>query len=134
MGVTDALLTEEPPPSFAEGWRTVWKVESLRRIFFALPFLAASLVGFASLASLLYQQKFGLDVVQRSWVAAAAEPAQLVGLAIGAHVGSKLIVRDPGLIIRFLAVVAAFAAGLLVLFALVQRVMVTGITAGAVKG
>ena len=43
----------------------VWKVESLRRIFYALPFLAASLVGFASLASLLYQQKFGLDVVQR---------------------------------------------------------------------
>jgi len=125
MGVTDALLTEEPPPSFAEGWRTVWKVESLRRIFFALPFLAASLVGFASLASLLYQQKFGLDVVQRSWVAAAAEPAQLVGLAIGAHVGSKLIVRDPGLIIRFLAVVAAVAAGLLVLFALVPILWVT---------
>ena len=125
MGVTDALLTEEPPPSFAEGWRTVWKIESLRRIFFALPFLAASLVGFASLASLLYQQKFGLDVVQRSWVAAAAEPAQLVGLAIGAHVGSKLIVKDPGLIIRFLAVVAAFAAGLLVLFALVPILWVT---------
>ena len=125
MGVTDALLTEEPPPSFAEGWRTVWKVESLRRIFFALPFLAASLVGFASLASLLYQQKFGLDVVQRGWVAAAAEPAQLVGLAIGAHVGSKLIVKDPGLIIRFLAVVAAFAAGLLVLFALVPILWVT---------
>jgi ABC-type branched-subunit amino acid transport system ATPase component/predicted MFS family arabinose efflux permease len=125
MGVTDALLTEEPPPSFAEGWRTVWKIESLRRIFFALPFLAASLVGFASLASLLYQQKFGLDVVQRSWVAAAAEPAQLVGLAIGAHVGSKLIVKDPGLIIRFLAVVASFAAGLLVLFALVPNLWVT---------
>ncbi len=125
MGVTDALLTEEPPPSFAEGWRTVWKIESLRRIFFALPFLAASLVGFASLASLLYQQKFGLDVVQRGWVAAAAEPAQLVGLAIGAHVSSKLIVKDPGLIIRFLAVVAAVAAGLLVLFALVPILWIT---------
>jgi ABC-type branched-subunit amino acid transport system ATPase component/sugar phosphate permease len=125
MGVTDALTTEEAPPSFAEGWRTVWKIESLRRIFFALPFLAASLVGFASLASLLYQQKFGLDVVQRGWVAAAAEPAQLIGLAIGAHVGSKLIVRDPGLIIRFLAVVAAVAAGLLVLFALVPILWVT---------
>ena len=125
MGVTDALMTEEPPPSFAEGWRTVWKIESLRRIFYALPFLAASLVGFASLASLLYQQKFGLDVVQRGWVAAAAEPAQLVGLAIGAHVGSKLIVKDPGLIIRFLALVAAVAAGLLVLFALVPILWVT---------
>jgi ABC-type branched-subunit amino acid transport system ATPase component/predicted MFS family arabinose efflux permease len=125
MGVTDALTTEEPPPSFAEGWRMVWKIESLRRIFFALPFLAASLVGFASLASLLYQQKFGLDVVQRSWVAAAAEPAQIVGLVIGAHVGSKLILKDPGLIIRFLAVVAGVASVLLVLFALVPILWVT---------
>ena len=125
MGVTDALETEEPPPSFAEGWRMVWKIESLRRIFFALPFLAASLVGFASLASLLYQQKFGLDVVQRGWVAAAAEPAQIVGLVIGAHVGSKLILRDPGLIIRFLAVVAAVASGLLVLFALAPSLWIT---------
>jgi ABC-type branched-subunit amino acid transport system ATPase component/predicted MFS family arabinose efflux permease len=125
MGVTDALETEEPPPSFAEGWRTVWKVESLRRIFFALPFLAASLVGFSSLASLLYQQKFGLGVEDRGWVAAIAEPAQLIGLAIGAHVSSKLIVRDPGLIIRFLALVAAVTAGLLVLFALTPYLWVT---------
>jgi ABC-type branched-subunit amino acid transport system ATPase component/predicted MFS family arabinose efflux permease len=125
MGVTDALDTEEPPPSFAEGWRMVWKVESLRRIFYALPFLAASLVGFASLASILYQQKFGLDVVQRGWVAAAAEPAQLIGLAVGARVGSRLIKRDPGLIIRFLAHVALFTSGLLVVFALVPILWVT---------
>ena len=119
MGVTEALETEEPPPSFAEGWRMVWKVESLRRIFYALPFLAASLVGFASLASILYQQKFGLDVAQRGWVAAAAEPAQLIGLAIGARVGSRLIQQDPGLILRFLAAVALATSALLVLFALI---------------
>ncbi len=39
-----------------------------------------SLIGFSSLAAILYEQKFGLDEVQRGWVAAAAEPAQLVGL------------------------------------------------------
>ena len=125
MGVTEALETEELPPSFAEGWRMVWKVESLRRIFYALPFLAASLLGFASVASILYQQKFGLDVAQRGWVAAAAEPAQLIGLAIGARVGSRLIQRDPGLILRFLAVVALSTSGLLVLFALVPVLWVT---------
>jgi ABC-type branched-subunit amino acid transport system ATPase component/MFS family permease len=110
----DALMTEEPPPSFAESWRMVWKVESLRRIFYALPFLAASLIGFASLASLMYQRQFGLDEVTRSYIAAATEPMQLVGLYIGARYGTKLIMRDPSLIMRFLAgaalVVAAFAA------------------------
>ena len=59
----EALLTEEPPPSFAESWRMVWKVDSLRRVFYALPFLAASIIGFASLAALLYQDAFGLDTV-----------------------------------------------------------------------
>jgi branched-chain amino acid transport system ATP-binding protein len=119
MGASaEAILTEEVPPSFAEGWRMVWKIESLRRIFWALPFLAASLIGYASLAAILYESRFGLDEVQRSWIAAAAEPVQLVGLVVGAHVGTRLIQRDPGLVIRFVAFVAFFTAGLAALFAL----------------
>ena len=51
MGASeDVIATEEPPPSFAEGWRMVRKVQTLRRMFWALPFLAAALsrlVGFA---------------------------------------------------------------------------------------
>ena len=39
----------------------VWTIRSLRRIFVALPFLAASIIGFISLASLLYEEVFGLD-------------------------------------------------------------------------
>jgi len=125
MGVVDAAETEEPPPSFAEGWRMTWKIESLRRIFCAVPFLAASLIGFSSLASILYQSEFHLDVAQRGWVAAAAEPLQIVGLVIGARVGSRLIERDPGLIIRFLAVVATICAGLLAVFALTPVLWIT---------
>ena len=81
----EALLTEEPAPSFAESWRMVWKVDSLRRVFYALPFLAASIIGFASLAALLYQDAFGLTPSTaptsppspsrcRSW-ASSSEPA-----------------------------------------------------------
>jgi ABC-type branched-subunit amino acid transport system ATPase component/predicted MFS family arabinose efflux permease len=125
MGVTDAKETEEPPPSFSEGWRMTWKIESLRRIFCAVPFLAASLIGFSALASILYQTEFHLNVSERGWVAAAAEPLQLVGLVVGARVGSRLIERDPGLIIRFLAVVATVCAGLLAVFALVPILWVT---------
>ena len=125
MGVTDARETEEPPPSFSEGWRMTWKIESLRRIFCAVPFLAASLIGFSALASILYQTEFHLTVSERGWVAAAAEPLQLVGLIIGARVGSRLIERDPGLIIRFLAVVAAVCSALLAVFAIVPVLWVT---------
>ena len=49
------------PPSFAESWRTVQKIESLQRLWWSLPFLATSLIGFVTLASLLYEQEFDLD-------------------------------------------------------------------------
>ena len=57
----NAVMTEEEPASFAESWRLVWKIESLRRICYALPFLAASLLGFVFPASLLYEDVFDLD-------------------------------------------------------------------------
>ena len=62
MGASDEVIaTEETVPSFAESWRTVQKIESLRRIWWSLPFLATALIGFVALASLLYEQEFGLD-------------------------------------------------------------------------
>ncbi|HWW55229.1 MAG TPA: ATP-binding protein, partial [Acidimicrobiales bacterium] len=119
MGLTgEVLLTEEPAPSFAESWRMVWKIESLRRIFYALPFLAASLIGFGSLAALLYQRQFGLSTLERSWIAAATEPLQLVGLVIGARFGTRLIQRDPGLVLRFIAGAAMACAAFAAIFAL----------------
>jgi len=118
MGMAgDALRTEEPPPSFAEAWRMVWKVGSLRRVFYALPFLAASIIGFASLAALLYQHAFHLGTVHRAYIAAITEPVQLVGIIIGARVGTRLITRNPALIMRFLALAAVACGGLAAVFA-----------------
>jgi ABC-type branched-subunit amino acid transport system ATPase component/MFS family permease len=121
----DALSTEEPPPSFAESWRMIWKVGSLRRVFYALPFLAASIIGFASLAALLYQHAFGLSTVHRAYIAAVTEPVQVVGLIIGARVGSRLITRNPALIMRFLAMAAVVCGGLAAVFALAPWLWLT---------
>jgi branched-chain amino acid transport system ATP-binding protein len=119
MGASeDAVLTEEEPASFAEAWRTVWKIETLRRIWWSLPFLAASIIGAASLASLLYEQAFGLDERARGIVAACVEPAQLVGLVIGARVGTKLLLTDPGRVLKFLSHVAFGVSAVAVVFAL----------------
>jgi ABC-type branched-subunit amino acid transport system ATPase component/predicted MFS family arabinose efflux permease len=119
MGASEAaIMTEEAPPSFGEAWRICGRIESLRRIWWALPFLAASLIGFASLASLFYEEVFNLDERARGFVAAAVEPAQLVGLIVGGRIGFKLVARDPGLILRFLGVLSFIAAGLFAGFAL----------------
>ena len=70
----EAIDTEEEPPSYAEAWRMMWKIESLRRIWFALPVLAASLIGFGTFASLLYDEVFDLDERARGFLAAGTEP------------------------------------------------------------
>ena len=62
QGARRGGATEEATPSFAERWRMVWKIESLRRIWYALPFLAVVARRLRrSLASLLYEQVFDLD-------------------------------------------------------------------------
>jgi branched-chain amino acid transport system ATP-binding protein len=126
MGVSEAVAeTEEPVPSFSEAWRTVWKVEVLRRIWYAVPFLAVSLVGFVSLAGLYYDRVYHYSAFQRGMLAAVVEPFQLLGLVLGARFGTRLLLRDPKLVFRFLRYVAFIASGLVVLFAAAPVVWVS---------
>jgi branched-chain amino acid transport system ATP-binding protein len=119
MGASaETLDTEEEPASFAEAWRTCWKITGLRRIWYALPFLSASLVGFVTLAALFYDDEFGLNEVERGVVAACVEPLQLVGLIIGARMAMKWVLTEPGRILKFLAWTASFAAVFSAVFAL----------------
>ena len=123
MGASEeTAMTEEASPSFAESWRIVWKIESLRRIWYSLPFLAVALIGFASLASVLYEQLFDLDERARGFVAAAVEPAQLVGLIIGARIATRLMAKGPDQVLRFLSHTAFIVSGALVAFALAPNV------------
>ena len=112
----------EAPPSLGEAWRTVWKIGVLRRIFIALPFLAAAIAGFTSLASLQYQETFHLDAVQRAYLIAPIQLFDLLGLAVGAVIATRLARRGIGLVFRMLAVASMVAAGFAVLFALAPNV------------
>jgi branched-chain amino acid transport system ATP-binding protein len=120
----DAGIPTEPPPSLGEAWRTVWKVSTLRRIFVALPFLAASIAGFASLASLQYQETFHLDALERAYLTAPVEVFDLLGLAVGAVIATRLAKREVGLVFRMIAVAALIASGFAVLFAFAPNVPV----------
>jgi ABC-type branched-subunit amino acid transport system ATPase component/MFS family permease len=111
MGASEEVIqTQEAPPSWAESWRIVWQVRTLRRIFAALPFLALGIVGLLTLASLFYEEIFGLNEVERGVVAAVAEPMQIVGFFIGIPIATRLLARDAGLVLKFLAVVTGVIA------------------------
>ncbi len=125
MNVSEAVAeTEEEAPSFAESWRTVHKVQSLRRIWYSLPFLATGLIGFVSLASLLYEREFGLDERARGVAAAIAEPCQLIGLVLGARWISKKFAGNIAGLTRIGANVSIAAAFLAAAFALAPNIYI----------
>jgi branched-chain amino acid transport system ATP-binding protein len=117
MGVSEEIAnTEEEPPSWAESFRVVWSVRSLRRIYYSLPFVAIAIVGLLTLGGLFYDEVFNLDERARGFVTAAVEGgAQFVGLLLGIPIVTRLMLKGPGQVMRFLGRVACVvAAGLLV--------------------
>ena len=119
----DVINTEEEPASFAESWRTVQKVASLRRIWWSLPFLATALIGFVTLASVMYDREFGLDERARGFAAAIAEPFQLVGIVMGSRFVTRRYINDIKGLITFLSTIALATSGVLVLFAVAPNVV-----------
>jgi branched-chain amino acid transport system ATP-binding protein len=139
---TDVVHTDEEPPSWAESVRILWQVRTLRRIWYSLPFLGATVIGFVTLTSLFYEEVFGLSESQRGFVAAAAEPAQIVGIMIGIPLASRLMLRDPGLGLRLLGLIGVCVAGAWVAYALAPvlgvavaaHVLISGLAALLVPG
>ena len=111
MGASaESIATEDVPPSFAESWRIVWNVGTLRRIFYALPFLATAFIGLGEMSNLFYANVFHVGTADRGYLAAAIAPAQLLGLMIGAPIATRLLARGPALIPKFIAGVSVVVA------------------------
>jgi ABC-type branched-subunit amino acid transport system ATPase component/MFS family permease len=120
MGASDDVIaTEEEPPSWAESFRIVWQVRTLRRMYTALPFVAIAIVGLLTLGGLFYDEAFGLDERARGFTAAGLEGgAQFVGLMVGIPITTRLMAKGPGHVVRFLGKVSFGIAAAWIVFAL----------------
>jgi branched-chain amino acid transport system ATP-binding protein len=138
----NVIHQDEAPPSYAESVRIVWQVGSIRRICYALPFLAAGFIGLITLTSLFYEQAFGLGDFQRGLVAALVEPAQIVGILLGIPLATRLMLRDPGLTLKMLSYFgiaiaiawAIFALSPWLWLAIAMHVVFTGLFAIVIPG
>jgi branched-chain amino acid transport system ATP-binding protein len=131
----DTVATEVAAPSYAESWRVCWNVGTLRRIFYALPFLAVAFIGLEIFGSLFYEQVFNLNARERGFVFAIIAPAQLIGLLLTTRIVTRLFMRSATLVPRFVAAVAvavaiawtAFALSPNVVLAVILNAIVTGV-------
>ncbi|HUQ38608.1 MAG TPA: MFS transporter [Acidimicrobiales bacterium] len=118
MGASEeTAATEEIPPSFGESWRIVNQVQTLKRIFWSLPFLAAAIIGIQSLYAIVYDDVWGRNDFQRGLIGAGAEPGVLLGLAVGVPIAARLGARRPDLVLKFLAINGCLIAACIVGFA-----------------
>jgi branched-chain amino acid transport system ATP-binding protein len=114
----EVVQTDEQPPSFAESVRILYAVQTLRRIWYALPFLASAIIGLLVLTSIYYEDVFNLSEAGRGFVAGAAEPASALGIMLGIPLASRMMLRDPSLGLRLLAILAVVIAAAWTVFAL----------------
>jgi branched-chain amino acid transport system ATP-binding protein len=118
MGASDdTVATDEVPPSFAESVRILWAIGTLRRIWYSLPFLATAFIGLSVLTSLYYDHVYHLNVAARGFINAGTQPGAVLGILVGVPLASRLMLQDPGIGLRLLAVVGVFVAGAFALFA-----------------
>ncbi len=110
-------LAEEPLP-FRQAFKMLWGIRSLRRVFYALPFLSASLIGLAALMSLFWEEIYGFSAAERGFLESASEAFQLGGIALGAVFVQRRLSVNPASVNRLLAIAAVAAAGGIALMAL----------------
>jgi branched-chain amino acid transport system ATP-binding protein len=99
-------------------------VRTLRRIWWAVPFLAIALFGVQNLLSLVYEDVYGLNSAARGVIAAGVEPLQVVGVFAAMPRVARISLRDPGFLLRFVAVVGVVDGVLLVILAYAPHVSV----------
>ncbi|HEY2302046.1 MAG TPA: MFS transporter, partial [Acidimicrobiales bacterium] len=109
-GDPDRPEPRDEPATVPEVARVIATTRSLRLIYYSLPFLLGTVLGFTFYAIAYYENVFHQDAANRALLFGLAEPGAVVGLVIGTMVLPSRIAADPGKAIRTIAWLAVAAA------------------------
>jgi branched-chain amino acid transport system ATP-binding protein len=124
-GADEAAADVEDP--HIRAWPTMkvlHDVRTIRRIWWAVPFLAIALFGVQNLLSLVYEDVFGLNSAARGAIAAAVEPLQVIGVFVAMPRVARVSMTDPGFLLRFVGLVGVVDGFLLVVLAYAPHVSI----------
>ncbi|MEJ7584702.1 MAG: MFS transporter, partial [Acidimicrobiales bacterium] len=120
----EAAQVAEAHEGVIETMRVLGRVRTIRRIWWAVPFLAIALFGVPNLLSLVYEDVFGLNSAERGAIAAGVEPLQVAGVFLAIPRVASMAGRDPGFLLRFVAIVGVVDGVLLVILAFAPHVAI----------
>ena len=100
----------DEPATVPEAARVVATTRSLRLVYYSLPFLLGTVLGFTFYATAYYENVFHQDAAHRALLFGLAEPGAVIGLVIGVAVLPRRIAADPGKALRTIAWLAVAAA------------------------
>ena len=129
----EAAATEPPPMSWGEAWRAAGSVVTVRRIWYATPFLGVGGTGLNFLLSNYYYTQLGLNAFVRGALVAAQAVAGIVALAVFGSTADRLVQSRPSLIMTLFAVangIVVVPILLVVVFPVLPVAIVLGLVVG----
>jgi ABC-type branched-subunit amino acid transport system ATPase component/predicted MFS family arabinose efflux permease len=118
MGASDEEAAEEQTPiGWSEGWRAAYSIGTLRRLWYAAPFIAASGGILGPVMAVYYAEEFAVAPFTRSWIRVAGILVGMVGLAYSGPIADRLISIKPGRVMAFLGAVQLVSCASLVVLA-----------------
>ena len=91
----DAAADEQAPMSWAEGWRASASIVTLRRFWYATPFLTTAGVGLDLYLAFYYADVFGVGPFGRGLIIAGTAVLRMIGVALSGPVTDRLLARNP---------------------------------------
>ncbi|HZQ28376.1 MAG TPA: MFS transporter [Acidimicrobiales bacterium] len=104
MGASEEVAEKEQKAvSWAEGWRAARQVVTLRRIWYATPFMLAGFYISQGIAALYFSDEFGVGPLGRGAIQSVSLLGGIIGLLVTGPLADRMIQDKPGRVFTLLS-------------------------------